>query len=212
MKYKCIIFDCDGVLVDSEAISNQVIVDLANTNGAAIDLAYAIKYFAGTSLSYVRKSIEQIIQKPLPDSFEKEYRFRSFEKFRSEIRPVKGIPELLDRLQIPFCVASNGPTNKIILNLELTGLLHHFSGKIFSAYEIDQWKPDPLLFITAAKTMGFEPQDCLVVEDSLSGVKAAIAGGFDVYALCTEQKEMVFSSLGAKTVRSIEELQEILFA
>lgn len=204
------IFDCDGVLVDSEAIANQVIVDIANSYGADIDLSYAISNFEGTSLQFVRSSIEQLINGPLPAHFEKEYRRLSFEKFRKEIQPVKGIPELLDKLTIPFCVASNGPTNKIILNLELTNILHHFKGAVFSAYEIQSWKPDPELFLHAAKTMGFAPQDCVVVEDSIHGVKAAIAGGFDVYALCKADKKAFFNAAGAKTIHSISELEAVL--
>ncbi len=182
MKYKCIIFDCDGVLVDSESICNQVIVDLANQHGANIDLEYAMKTFVGTSLDFVIKDIESIIQKKLPSNFSSEYRRISFIRFQQEIQPVKGITEVLEQLEVPFCVASNGPLNKMALNLELTGLSKYFRGNMFSAHEINAWKPDPTLFLTAAKTMGFEPKDCAVVEDSLSGIKAGIAGGFDVFA------------------------------
>lgn len=210
MRYKCVIFDCDGVLVDSEAIANQVIVDIANSHGARMDLAYAIEHFEGTSLQFVRASIEKLINQPLPDSFEQEYRRLSFEKFRKEIKPVAGIPELLNKLTIPHCVASNGPTNKIILNLELTHLLKYFRGNIFSAYEIESWKPDPKLFVHAAKAMGFEPKDCVVVEDSIHGVRAAIAGGFDVYALCKPDKKDFFTQEGAKVIHSIKELETIL--
>ncbi|MBB1489925.1 HAD-IA family hydrolase, partial [Oceanospirillum sp. D5] len=100
------------------------------------------------------------------------YRARTFETFKKEIQPIKGIKEVLENLKIPFCTASSGPENKIRLNLELTGLLPFFGDNIFSCYTIQKWKPEPDVFLWAAKTMGFQPNECLVVEDSVSGVEA----------------------------------------
>ncbi|MEQ6124005.1 HAD family hydrolase [Pseudotenacibaculum sp. MALMAid0570] len=210
MNYKCIIFDCDGVLVDSETISNQVVVDLANSYGANITLEYAIQHFAGTSLSYVKSHIEELIQQDLPDNFEKDYRRISFERFQQDIQPIQGITELLDELTIPFCVASNGPLNKMKLNLELTGLLHYFKGNLFSAYEIKKWKPDPTLFLYAAKTMGFQPKDCLVIEDSISGIKAAKSGGFDVFAFTNKHKKEVFEKENVPSFSSMKAIRDAL--
>ena len=102
----------------------------------------------------------------------------NFERFQQDIQPIEGIVELLDRLTIPFCVASNDPLNKMKLNLELMRLLHYFKENLFNAYEIKKWKPDPTLFIHATETMGFHPKDCLVIEDSISGVKASKKSGF----------------------------------
>jgi len=179
-KYKCIIFDCDGVLVDSEPIGNQVLVDMVNEYGANIDLAYAYQHFKGNALKTCIRLIEERIQKELPLHFEPEFRHRSFEKFKTDIKPIEGVVEVVKNLTIPFCVASSGPENKIRLNLELTGLLPYFEGKIFSCYAVNKWKPDPAVFLWAAETMGFAPKECLVVEDSPIGVKAAISGGFNV--------------------------------
>lgn len=210
MKYKCIIFDCDGVLVDSEAISNQVIVDLANKEGANIDLAYAIKHYAGTSLSFLKTDIEKRIQKKLPSNFDQEYRRISYLKFQTDIQPVEGIHDLLEILQIPFCVASNGPLDKMKLNLKATSLLPFFEGNMFSAYELNKWKPDPALFLHAAKTMGFLPNECVVVEDSLSGIKAAKAGGFDVYGFTHNHNIEAFKEAGATVFSSMNELYDLL--
>lgn len=116
-KYKCIIFDCDGVLVDSEAIGNQVLVDLANELGANIDLNYAYQHFKGGSLGGCMKQIETLISSELPNDFEERYRKRSFENFRQYIQPIEGITEVIKNLKIPFCVASSGPISKIRLNL-----------------------------------------------------------------------------------------------
>jgi HAD superfamily hydrolase (TIGR01509 family) len=210
MKYKCIIFDCDGVLVDSEAISNKVIVEMANAQGADIDLDYALKNYSGTSLAFVLQDIETRIGKKLPENFMSEYRRITFVRFQQEIQPVKGVTEVLDQLKVPFCVASNGPLNKMALNLEVTGLTKYFRGKMFSAYEINSWKPDPKLFLTAAKSMGFAPEDCAVVEDSISGVEAGLAGGFDVFALSHTHKMDAFKDQGVTVFTQMSELLELL--
>jgi beta-phosphoglucomutase-like phosphatase (HAD superfamily) len=102
LKYKAIIFDCDGVLVDSEAISNGVIVDLANAQGANIDLTYALTNYSGTSLDFVMNDIESRMGKKLPDNFVSEYRRLSFLRFETDIQPVKGIVAVLEALKVPF--------------------------------------------------------------------------------------------------------------
>ena len=180
-KYKCIIFDCDGVLVDSEPIANKVLVEMANELGANIDLDYALKNFKGASIQRCHDQISDLVNQELPEDFLPEFRVRSFESFKKNIQPVEGIAQVLENLDIPFCVASSGPENKIRLNLELTGLLPHFENKIFSCFAIEKWKPDPAVFLWAAETMGFHPSDCVVIEDSISGVNAAKRGGFDVF-------------------------------
>jgi len=179
-KYKCVIFDCDGVLVDSEPIGNQVLVDMANELGANINLDYAYKHFKGHKMQYCADQIEALITNSLPSDFISSYRERSFEAFKANIKPVEGITELIQSLEIPFCVASSGPENKIRLNLELTGLLPFFEHKIFSCYAIQKWKPSPAVFLWAAETFGFKPEECLVIEDSITGIQAAKNGGFDV--------------------------------
>lgn len=183
---------------------------MANNIGANIDIEYALKNYVGTSLDFVRKDIELIIDKQLPDNFDAEYRRISFIRFQQEIQPVKGVVELIKSLEVPFCVASNGPLNKMDLNLKLTGLSRYFRGKMFSAYEINAWKPDPKLFVTAAETMGFDPKDCAVIEDSLSGIKAGIAGGFDVYAFAHAHKMKEFQQTGVTVFTDMRELLPLL--
>tara|TARA_R110002049_G_scaffold206269_1_gene376806 strand:- start:51885 stop:52520 length:636 start_codon:yes stop_codon:yes gene_type:complete len=180
-KYKCIIFDCDGVLVDSEPISIGILVDMANSYGAQIDLAYGMKHFKGSFMNACEAKISELINGKLPESFQTDYRTKSFQAFKENMKPIVGIKNVLKHLKLPFCVASSGPENKIRLNLELTGLLPYFENNIFSCYAIQKWKPDSAVFLWAAETMGFKPEDCLVIEDSLSGVKAAKNGGFDVF-------------------------------
>ena len=133
--------------------------------------------------------IEENIQGPLPGDFEKEFRGRTYKVFKTDLKAVNGIADLIEKLGIPFCVASSGPVEKIRLNLGLVNLLDQFENKIYSSYDIGSWKPDPGIFLHAAKRMGFKPEECAVIEDSASGIRAAIAGGFKVYALVNEKKK-----------------------
>lgn len=181
MKYKCIIFDCDGVLVDSEEISIGTLVSMAKLHGAIIDENYAHQLFLGKSLEFCFDYIADLANKKLPDTFEEEFRVRTFEAFQKDLKAVKGIHELLAKVNVPIAVASNGPADKIRLNLTTTKLIDTFEGAIFSAYDINSWKPNPELYLHAAKTMGFDVKDCVVIEDSPAGVQAALAGGFDVF-------------------------------
>ncbi len=209
-KYKCVIFDCDGVLVDSEPLGNQVMVDMANELGAQIDLDYAYKNFKGNALKNCVSQISELVDAKIASNFEAEYRKRSFEKFRNEIQPVDGILDLIKSLEIPFCVASSGPENKIRLNLELTGLLPYFESKIFSCYTIKKWKPDPAVFLWAAETMGSQPSECVVIEDTPIGVDAAIKGGFDVFGFTTHDYNDELKEKATKTFDSMLKLPELL--
>ncbi|GAA3648450.1 HAD family hydrolase [Flavivirga jejuensis] len=209
-KYKCVIFDCDGVLVDSEPISIQTLVDIANEYGANIDLEYGMKHFKGSFFEACKSRIATHAKTILPDNLEDIYRTRSFESFKKNMKPVEGIKEVLDNLKQPFCVASSGPENKIELNLGLTGLLPFFENNIFSCYAIKKWKPDPAVFLWAAKTMGFKPSECVVIEDSLSGVHAAKKGGFDVFGFTAHDYNDELQSEATKVFSSMSELLKML--
>lgn len=206
-KYKCIIFDCDGVLVDSEPIANQVLVEMANELGAAIDLDYALKHFKGDSIQNCHDKILKLVTQELPEDFIATFRERSFESFKRNIKAVEGVKDVLDNLNIPFCVASSGPENKIRLNLELTGLLPYFEDKIFSCYDIEKWKPDPAVFLWAAETMGFTPEECVVIEDSVAGVTAANRGGFDVFGFTAHDYN---NELEGKATLTFNTMSEVL--
>lgn len=181
MKYKCILFDCDGVLVDSEEISIGTLVSMAKSHGANIDENEAHQLFLGKSLEFCFEYIANLANKELPENFEDDFRDRTFEAFAKDLQPTKGIHELLSKINVPVAVASNGPADKIRHNLTTTKLIDRFEGAIFSAYDINSWKPNPELYLHAAKTMGFDVKDCVVIEDSPAGVQAALAGGFAVF-------------------------------
>jgi HAD superfamily hydrolase (TIGR01509 family) len=210
MKYKCIIFDCDGVLVDSESISSAVLTSMTNELGATISNEEALHHFTGKSLKFCLDYIESVLGKPLPTDFDMEFRKRSFEQFSLHLQPIEGIHELLNSLTIPFCVASSGPIEKIIRNLTTTNLFSFFEGNIFSSYEIQSWKPEPDIFFHAAKKMGFEVNECLVIEDSITGVQAAKEGGFDVVAFVNDSNTERFKNETIPICFSMKEVHQFL--
>jgi HAD superfamily hydrolase (TIGR01509 family) len=208
--YKCVIFDCDGVLVDSEPIGNQILVDMANQLGADIDLDFAMKHFKGSHFKECIKIIEGLAKNPIPETFETEYRTKSLEKFEEKLKPIEGVTNVIEQLQVPFCVASSGMKSKMEFNLNLVGLLPYFEGKLFSCYTIQKFKPEPDVFLWAAKTMGFQPQECVVIEDSLLGVQGALNGGFDVFGFIAHDYNNELESLCTKTFDDMGQLLKIL--
>jgi len=208
--YKCIIFDSDGVLVDSETLSAKVFQVMAKELGFELDFEKAVEQFAGTSMKENLQFIRENIQVPMPENFEKEFRSRTYDVFKKELKAVPGIIELISKLQVPFCVASSGPVEKIRLNLGLVGLKELFEGRIFSSYDIGKWKPDPGIFLHAAGEMGYAPEECVVIEDSAAGIRAAITGGFMVFALARKSKKAHFEQLGAVAFKDMKELESLL--
>ena len=178
---KAVIFDCDGTLVDSETLSLAVLVELVAELGLQIDYQEAMDRFAGNELSVVFRELERRLGKPLPDDFLETFRTQQIAVLKDSLEPVAGVHELLASLTLPFCVASNAPLHKIQVCLTTTGLRSHFAdSQIFSAYEINSWKPAPDLFLAAARHLNFAPEDCAVVEDSAFGVEAGITAGMQV--------------------------------
>lgn len=183
---------------------------MASALGVQIDMEYAITNFSGVSIKYTLDVISAMLGHTLPDDFESEFRERTFAAFKTDLKAVEGVPELLEQLKVPFCVASSGPVEKLELSLSTTGLIHFFRKRIFSSYDIGRWKPEPDIFLYAARQMGFEPYDCAVVEDSLAGIEAACRGGFDVYALSRNGNDLALADKGAVVFSSMLDLYSIL--
>ncbi len=209
-QYKCVIFDCDGVLVDSEPISNQILVDMANNLGANIDLDFAMKHFKGSHFKECVAIISKLVTKPIPETFESDYRRRSLEEFEKHLKPIEGVTQVIEQLQLPFCVASSGMESKMRFNLNLVGLLPYFENKLFSCYTIQKFKPEPDVFLWAAKTMGFQPHECVVIEDSVLGVQGALKGGFDVFGFTAHDKNNELEILCTKTFDDMNQLLELI--
>jgi HAD superfamily hydrolase (TIGR01509 family) len=208
--YKCIIFDCDGVLVDSESISAKVFRDMLSELGCNLDFETILEQITGTSMKANLNYFAECLGKDLPCNFEKEFRARSYEAFKTDLKPIPGVHNLIDKIKVPIGVASSGPAAKIKLNLTTTGLIDKFGDHIFSCYDINSWKPEPDIYLHAAKQLGFSAKDCAVIEDSETGVISAIKGGFDVYALAAETQINTFTELGATVFFNMEELGNLL--
>ncbi|UPK35188.1 HAD family hydrolase [Bradyrhizobium sp. 186] len=175
-----IIFDADGVLVDSEIIALTVLAQTATEEGVAIGVEDAMRSFRGLKMADCVSEIERRLGRNVRDTFVADVRRATALAFDAELKPVEGIHAALAEIAVAVCVASNGPMSKLTHTLGLTKLLGRFEGRIFSAYEVGSWKPDPGLFLHAAQTLGVHPSRCVVVEDSLSGVHAAKAAGMRV--------------------------------
>jgi HAD superfamily hydrolase (TIGR01509 family) len=206
---KAIIFDCDGTLVDSEVLGNEVLVESVAEHGLAIPLPEALHLFRGRKLAECVAEIEQRLGRSLPQDFVTQFRSRMADAFRQRLQPVNGALELVKSLRQRFCVASSGPRAKIELSLSLTGLLPFFRNSIFSSYEVGVWKPDPGLFLHAARAMGVASENCVVVEDSLPGSQAGIAAGMHVFAFQPHETDLRIPS-NVDVIRHLSELKSRL--
>lgn len=177
---------------------------MANSVGAEIEMDYALNFFSGKSIKSTFKHIEKLIKKELLNQFEKEYRKRTFEAFKTDLKPIKGIHSLLNKITLSYCVASSGPIEKIKMNLTTTDLIKKFENRIFSSYEIGSWKPNPEIFEYAAEKMGFRPNECAVIEDSIAGIKTAKRGGFDVFGFANLKNQTELKIEGAKVFFEME--------
>jgi len=207
-----VIFDSDGVLVDSEPITGSVLVSLLEEVGYHTTAEHGVKLCRGRKMADIIADIQSLSGIQLSDDFIAKFRLRVAELFRTDLRPIAGIREVLEGLELPHCVASSGPNERIEAALGATGLLRHFEGRIFSAYDIQSWKPDPGLFLHAASKMGAEPANCTVVEDTPLGVTAAIAAGMRALGYAAVQDDVEpLREAGAVIFRSMRELPSLLY-
>jgi HAD superfamily hydrolase (TIGR01509 family) len=207
-----IIFDSDGVLVDSEKIALSVLARAAADEGISIDLEEAKRLFRGLKFADCVREIERRLGRRVGEDFEAGVRRATALAFEAELQPVEGIHAALAEITLPFCVASNGPMSKIRHALGLTKLLNYFEGRIFSAYDVGSWKPDPDLFLHAAQTFGIAPGRCVVIEDSLSGVTAAHAAGMQVIGFSggDPDVELQLAPVSANLLQQMRDLPKLL--
>jgi HAD superfamily hydrolase (TIGR01509 family) len=177
-----VIFDCDGVLIDSERLAVKVDVLVLRELGWPVSEAEVIERFMGRSDRDTRAAIEAQLGRTLPPGWQETVNARYEEAFAAELAPVAGVQEALDQITVPTCVASSGTHEHLRYTLRLTGLYERFAGRIFSAEDVASGKPAPDLFLHAAASMSARPAACVVVEDSRSGVDAARAAGMRVLA------------------------------
>jgi HAD superfamily hydrolase (TIGR01509 family) len=177
-----VIFDCDGVLVDSEPIAVRIDLEAVAELGLRLSEAEVIERFVGRSKQDIRADIEAQLGRPVPPGWFERADARLRRAWVAELQPVDGVEEALDLIDTPACVASSSEPGQLRFKLELTGLYERFAGRIFSASEVPNGKPAPDLFLHAAARMGAEPERCVVIEDSRHGVEAARAAGMRVLA------------------------------
>ena len=207
-----IIFDCDGVLVDSEPIASRIFHELINEIGLNISLEETVRLFEGLSDRDSIRIIEEKLKRPIPASFSEDHDKQLFDALSRELDPIPNIADALDCISTPTCVASSGPHKKICLSLGVTNLLARFEGRIFSAEEINRGKPFPDLFFYAAGKMGVPPQNCIVVEDSFFGVQAGIAAGMTVLGYAARTAPEILKKAGATVFDDMLELPGLIMS
>jgi HAD superfamily hydrolase (TIGR01509 family) len=209
-----VIFDSDGVLVDSEVISNRVLARLLTSSGLPRTLAETRQDYQGLLLDEILAVTENRFGHRLPADFLDRFQAERAEEFRQELKPVPGAAEAVRRVQaagVRVCVASQGKLEKTRLTLRLTGLDRLIPGDaVFSAYSVPRGKPDPDLFLYATRQMGAEPAACVVVEDTASGVRAAVAARMRVLGYAADSDEPALRDAGAQVFYSLDELPDLL--
>ncbi|HBK46515.1 MAG TPA: hydrolase, partial [Xanthomonadaceae bacterium] len=174
------IFDCDGVLVDSEPLSCEALAEALTRDGLPADIPYVVQHFLGRQLGSVRAHAGAR-QVQLPPDFERDLNAHLLQRFRSELRPVPHVADVLARLDVPRCVASSSHLERVRLSLEVTGLAPLFGERIYTAEMVARGKPEPDLFLLAAQRAGASPDRCRVIEDSPYGILAARAAGMQAW-------------------------------
>jgi HAD superfamily hydrolase (TIGR01509 family) len=205
-----VIFDCDGVLVDSDRIALRIQAERISALGLPTTYEDCVRDFLGIGMTATLRIVSERLDRPLPEGWAEGLDAAVREAFRRELRPVAGIEAALDQIEPPTCVASSGSQEKMRLTLGLTGLRDRFVGRIFSADEVERGKPAPDLFLYAAERMGAAPEDCIVVEDSPFGAAAARAAGVRALGYAPEGDGEALAAEGATVFRSMAELSPLI--
>lgn len=179
--FDLVIFDCDGVLIDSEIISAKMLIAELALNGVQIDLDYVALHFLGRSYPVVLKQIRAEFGLDLPADFEARYRDRLLSAFERELRVMPHVTGVLEHLALPWCVATSSSRPRAERSLEIAGLRGLVGPRLFTASQVERGKPAPDLFLLAAREMGIAPARSLVIEDSINGVRAGLAAGMEVW-------------------------------
>jgi HAD superfamily hydrolase (TIGR01509 family) len=213
MRYDLVIFDNDGVLVDSEPISNRMLAEYLTEVGHPTTYEESIRDYMGSAMHRIHDLIEERTGRRLPAEFDDVFHARVFAAFERELKAVDGAAEVLEGLAaagVPYCVASSGSHERIRVGHRATGLDRWFDdARIFSSQDVGRGKPAPDLFLHAAARMGVAPGRCVVVEDSPLGVQAAVAAGMDVYGFTAMTPEAKLAG-ATRLFSSMKELAGLL--
>ncbi len=211
---EAVIFDCDGVLVDSEPITNRVLRDMLNEQGLDFDLARTMQTFVGRSVKNAIPEIEDWIGRALPGDWHPEFCRRRDEALASEVGPVDGIHGVIEQLRaagIPFAVASGADRPKMRITLGRTGLLGHFEDRMFGSDMVERTKPAPDVYLLAMRSLQLDPARVVVIEDTPTGTRAGVAAGATVYGLAGLMPSAPLHDAGAAlTFKHLRELPGLL--
>ncbi|MGD2166819.1 MAG: HAD family hydrolase [Gammaproteobacteria bacterium] len=208
-RFDAVIFDCDGVLVDSEPIAQEVLSTVLARLGVAMTPEAVFDRYFGKTVPQCIAITEAMIGQPIPADFIATWRDELYTTFRSRpVQAVSGVREALEQLELPVCVASNGPLEKMRTTLGVTGLLPLFADRLFSPDLGLPGKPEPDLFLAAARSVGASPQRCAVIEDSPGGVRGAIAAGMQAFGF-TGLPHIDGAALAAAGARTFERMTEL---
>lgn len=207
---KCIIFDCDGTLVDSEYLCHLALETQLKEYGVRVSAKKLMRRFRAWKLDKIITDLQKDFDLQPDADFIPSYRSKVTDLFEKSLAPCEGVIDALESIHLPRCVASNGPLEKMQHALLVAGLSKYFSENLFSAYDVGSWKPEPELFLYAAMRMGFEPNECVVVEDSDVGISAAKAAG--IPAILYDPSEIYGPQNYCSKIKSMNELRNVIFA
>ena len=212
MKYDLVIFDCDGTLVDSEPLTMRLLAQMMLEIGVKEDYEWLLENFAGKNMKAITDLIEDHIGPFDALAFEEDYRTRCVSLFQQELQPISGVIDLISSIPCAKCIASNGPQRKMKLSLSSTGIDQLFHPEhIFSAYDIQKWKPDPALIHYALERMNVSASKAVLIEDTMSGVMAGQNAEVDTIAFNPEQEQKLLNS-GATNFTRMEDIKQYLLS
>lgn len=208
--YKAIIFDCDGVIVDTETMSNNIYTNMLRELGLEIDKKTLLEQFTGFTNQETMRNAEKLLGRALPENFDQEYRKQFHQMIMTQLEPISGVRELLQKIPTPIAMATNARRLEMDLKLEKIQLVDTFSVR-FCVEDVEHGKPAPDLYLKAAQALKVSPNDCIVIEDSVTGIKAGCAAGMRVFAYSAEMDQDIQAAAGATACfQSMHDLEKLL--
>ena len=208
--YKAVLFDCDGVIVDTENLSNDLLRAMLKEQGLELDDQTLHDKFTGFTNQENLRNAEAMLGKALPANFDADYREKFQALMEAQLEPIHGVPELLRKIQTPIAMATNARRQEMNFKLNKIDLAERFSTR-FCVEDVEQGKPAPDLYLKAAKAVGVAPEDCIVIEDSVAGIRAGRAAGMRVFAFSeTVPADLQLAAGATEVFDNMKQLEALL--